>query len=82
MLLHRGLELADNPVALGGGRVDGDEVVVVQIDAPGAHLAEHRDGVVRGQGIADGLTEGIPTAVADGPEAERELVGRLRLIGV
>ena len=82
VLLHGRLELADDPVALGGGGIDRHEVVVVQVDAPGAHLAEHGDGVVGGKGIADGLAKGIATAVADGPEAERELVGGLGLIGV
>jgi hypothetical protein len=76
----RGEEICDNAVALGGCGVDRDEVVVVKVDAPGARLREHRDGVNRPQRVADGVSERVAPAVADGPQAERESVFRTRRV--
>ena len=68
------LELLDDAVALGGRGVDRHEIVVVQVDAPRADLAEHRHGVDRRQRRRDRVAERIAAAVADGPETEGELV--------
>ncbi len=38
------LEVADDAIALGGRRVDRHQIVVVEIDAPGAELAQTLDG--------------------------------------
>ena len=62
-------------VALGWRGVDGHEVVVVQVDAPGADArrasSPRRPG---GSDVADRLAERVAAAVGDGPEAEGELV--------
>ena len=54
---------------------DGDElIVVVEIDAVRAQFREALDRIARVERGADELAERIATAVADGPEAEGELV--------
>jgi hypothetical protein len=73
-LVQGGAEAGDQPVALGGVRAEGDEVVVVEGDAVGAQLGEAvhgLDGVQRGPG---GVAEGVAGLPADGPESEGELV--------
>ena len=67
-------KLADDRVALGGRGVDGNEIVVVQIHAVGADLAEHGRNVVGRNCRADEIAEGIAAAIADGPQAEGEFV--------
>jgi hypothetical protein len=79
---ERGLELAHDPVALGGAGPERDEVVVVQVDAVGAELRQLLDDVGRGQGLADGLPEGVAARIAHGPQTEGELVGLLGGVGV
>ena len=59
-----------------GSGVDRHEVVVVEVDAPGADLAEHRDGIHRRQRRTHRFTKRIAAAVADGPETKREFVLR------
>ena len=61
------LELLHDAVALRGGGVDGDEIVVVQVDAPRTDLGEHRDRVDRRERRPDDVAERIAAAVADGP---------------
>ncbi len=56
-------ELADNAVALGRSRVDGYQVVVVQVHAPGANFAQHLDDLVGRQGGAHGFAERVTAAV-------------------
>ena len=75
-------ELAHDAVALGRGRVDGHEVVVVEVHAPGADLAEQRYELDRGQPRPDRLAERVAAGVADRPQAERELVLRTRSVGI
>ena len=74
------LELLDDGIALVGGGSEGDEVVVVEVDAVGPELSEFADSLWRGDGGADGGAEGVGAGVADGPEAERELIGLLRRV--
>ena len=64
----------DDAIALGGRRVDGHQIVVVQVHAPGADLGEQLHGVDRRQGGTDFGAERIAAAVGDGPQAEGELV--------
>jgi hypothetical protein len=71
---ERLLEVVDDAIAVGGGGVDGHQVVVVEVHAVGADLREQVDDVNRRQCRADGIPERIAAAVADGPEPERELV--------
>ena len=61
-------------IALGGGGVDGHEVVVVEVHAIRAEFSESPhdgDGV---QCVARGLAKRIAAPVADCPQAEGELV--------
>ena len=74
MVLEGLLEAADDAIAFGGRRVDRHQIVVVEIDAPGAELAQPLDGDDGVDRRPDELAEGVATAVADGPEAEGELV--------
>ena len=74
------LEILDDAIALGGGGVDRHEVVVVQVDAPRADLGQQRDRIDRRQRIAHDVAERIAAAIADGPQAERELVFRPRCV--
>ena len=76
VLLARPREVTDDPVTLGGRGVDRHEIVVVEVHAPCADLAQERGGVDRRERRADGVAEGIAAAIADGPETERELVFR------
>jgi alanine racemase len=73
-------EIPDDLIALGACGVDGDEVVVVEIDAVRADLAEevaNLDGRKLG---ADGPTERIAADVADGPQAKGEFQFRIGLV--
>ena len=80
-LLERRLEVAQNLVALGGGRVDGNEVVVVQVDAIDAtDLAEQLHQLDRRALLAHRLAERVAPDVADGPQAKGEVILRARLI--
>ena len=74
MLLARRLELAHNAIALGWGGVDGHQIVVVQVDAPGAEFTQNGDDVVGRNGGANGLAKWIAAAVTECPEAERKFV--------
>ena len=68
------LEAADDAVAFGGRGVNRHQIVVVEIDAPRAEIAQPLDRNDRVHRWPDELAEGVSTAVADGPEAEGELV--------
>ena len=57
------LELLDDAIALGGRRVDGHQVVVVQVHAPGADIGQQLHGVDRRQGGTDFGAERIAAAV-------------------
>ena len=74
-LVERLAEAADDPVALGRRGVEGDEVVVVQVDAVGAEVGQEADGVGGVDGGPGRLAERVAPYVADGPEPEREPVG-------
>src|SRR5206468_11606763 len=67
-------KLLHDPIALGRRRVDWDQIVVVQVDAPRPNLRKHRDGGGRRKRIPDRITEWIAAAVADRPQSKRELV--------
>ena len=77
-----GLEVLDDGVALARRRVDRHQIVVVEIDAPGADLAEHPDRIDRRQRRADHVAEGVTSPIADCPEAERKFVFRSGIVGV
>ena len=54
----------------------GDEVLVVQADAPGAELGELAHGVDGVERLARRPAERVAPGIADGPEPEREAVLR------
>ena len=66
---------AEDPVAGGGVRAEGNQVVVVEGDAPGAEGGELLDRLDRVEGGAGGVTELVAALPADGPQAEGEVVG-------
>src|SRR6185503_13012983 len=68
------LELTDDVVAFGRRRVARDEIVVVEIDAICAELAEFFDDAVRRDRGAHRIAEWIASDVADGPQTEGEVV--------
>ena len=71
---ERRLELAHDPVAVGRRRIARHEVVVVEIHAVRAELAELLDDVDGRDRRAHRIAERIAADVADGPEAEGEVV--------
>jgi hypothetical protein len=81
VVAQRLLELGDDRVALLRTGVDRHEVLVVEIDAVGAHLGEQLDDLGRGEHRAHGCAEGITARIADGPETETELVRGARIEG-
>src|SRR5690606_2199160 len=73
-LLGDVLELGEDGLALGGGGVEGHDVVVVEGEAPGTELGELADVGAELERRAGGRAElvlGLPTG---GPQAEGELV--------
>src|SRR5207253_5339062 len=78
--LARAGEILHDAIPVGRRRVDRDEIVVVQIHAPGAHVGQHRDRIVGRKWRAHGVSERIASSIADGPEAERKLVLRARRV--
>ena len=79
-LLEGLLEAPDVLRARGIVRAEGDEVVVVEGDAPGAQLGQAIDGLDGVHVRPGGVTEGIAGLPPDGPEAEAELVGGCGLV--
>ena len=71
---ERLFELADDLVALGGGGVARNEIVVVQVHAVGAELTELADDLVRRDRWTNRIAEWVAAGIADGPEAKREVV--------
>ena len=63
-----------------GGRARRHQVVVVEAHAVGAQLGQVLDGVDRVERGPDLVAEGVPARVADGPEAEGEVVLRTGLV--
>ena len=76
-IAQRLLEVANDLVALGRGRVARHEIVVVQVDAVRAELAELADDLRRRDGRTHGIAERIAPWIADRPQAEGEVVFRL-----
>jgi len=81
LLLQRLLEIAHDAVALGRGRFDRDQVVVVEVDAPGAHLAQQLHQLHRRARFPHPHAERVAPGVADRPQAEAEFVFRSRCVG-
>ena len=71
---RRLLEAVDLLLALGVGRAEREQVVVVEGQAVGAELGELLDGVHDVERGAGRAAERVGPVVADGPESERELV--------
>src|SRR5262249_27378686 len=69
-------EVPYDAVAVGRGRVDRHEIVVVKIHAPGAEFSKLVYSCHRVERGPDELAEWIAPTIADGPKTEREFVGR------
>jgi hypothetical protein len=82
VIVTRFAKLAHDPVALRRRGVDGHEVVVVEVDAPCAHLGEQAHDLDRRARRPDEVAERIAPAMADGPETEGELVLGTGKIGI
>ena len=73
---QRALQPVDLRLPLGIGGAEGEQVVVVEGHAVGAELSELLHGVHDVERATSRAAEGVGAVVADGPEAEGELVGR------
>ena len=62
-------EVPHDAVAFGGGGVNGDQVVVVEVDAVGADIGQEMDEFDRGLHFAHWSAEWIAADVADRPQA-------------
>src|SRR5690606_71209 len=69
------LQAVDLLLPLGIRRSEGEEVVVVEGEAPGAEPGEAGDGLDDVERRASGPAEGVGAVVADGPQPEAEPVG-------
>src|SRR6185437_4689716 len=74
------LEVAHNLVMFRRSRVNWNQVVVVQVDAPRAYFSEQIDKLRRGEQGTDEVAEGITSAIADGPQSESKFMLRAWLI--
>ena len=75
--LQRLLEFTDDPSRSADARVARNEIVVVKVDAVGAELAELADDLVGRDRRTHRIAERIAARIADGPEAEGEVMFRL-----
>src|SRR5260221_9997721 len=71
---QRLFEVAHNLIALGGRGVDGRQVVVVRVYAPGAGLGQQLHQRRRREWVAHRQAEWIAAGVAYGPQAKAEFV--------
>ena len=74
-------EPLDDVLALGGRRAEGHEVVVVEADAVGTEVRQVVHGVDRVERRPYLTPEGVAALVADGPQAEGEVVLRVGVKG-
>jgi hypothetical protein len=72
VVLHRGLEIPHDLIALAGGGVDGNQIIVMEADAIGADFAQHVANLRRRDALAHRLAERIAAGIADGPKTEAE----------
>jgi hypothetical protein len=77
--VQRGLEVRQDPVPLGSGGVEGNQVIVVERHAVGAELGELVHGFDRVHIGAGGHTERVIARPSHGPQAKSETVFRSRL---
>ena len=74
------LEFAHDRVALRGRGVNGHQVVVVQIDAPGSDFPEHGYNFYWRQIRAHNIAKRISPAIAQRPQSKREPVDGFWLV--
>jgi len=77
---QRPLEVGDDALALGGRGVNGHQVVIVEIDAIGAHFGQQVHDLHWRERIAHLHTERVAPPVAHRPQAEGEFVPRLGIV--
>jgi hypothetical protein len=68
-------KVANQPITLRRAGIDRHEVIVMQVDAVGADVAQAPHGLDRREHGPRRIAERIATPMADRPEAEREAVG-------
>ena len=71
---QRPFEGGNDRVALARSRVEGDQVVVVEVDSVDAQGGELLDHALGRNHPAHGIAKRVTTRIADGPEAKREHV--------
>ena len=71
---QRLFEGGNDRVALARSRVEGDQVVVVEVDSVDAQGGELLDHALGRNHPAHGIAKRVTTRIADGPEAKREHV--------
>src|SRR5216684_1612934 len=75
-------ELAHNGVAFRRSGIDGHQVVVMKVDAPGSHFAEHGNDLDGRNDRANEIAERIAPPVPERPEPERKLMFGFWLVSV
>ena len=74
IIRERLLELAHNAVTLGRRCIEGNKVVIMQIDAPGPQFREFLHDVNWIKWRANELAEGVASPVADCPESKAKFI--------
>ena len=67
VLRTRFLEIANGLVAFLWRRIDGNQIVVVQIHSPGANLGQHRNDFCWGDDGSHEIAEWIAATISHGP---------------
>ena len=81
LLVQRLLEIADDPVALGRRCIDRDQVIVMEVDPPGADLAQQLYQLHRRARFPHTHAKRVAAGVADRPQAKAEFVFRFGCVG-
>lgn len=74
------LEVAYDAVALGRTRIERDEIVIMEADAPGSKFRKLLDDIDGIESRAHEIAEGVATAIANGLETKTEFVRFFRCV--
>jgi len=75
-------ELAHNRVAFRRSGVDRHQIIVVKVDPPSSHFAQHIGDFDRGNDRANEITKWIASPIPQRPEPEGKFVTRLWLVSI
>ena len=75
-IVHGLAEVPHDAIPFGSRGIDGHQIVVVEVDAPGTNLGQHVDDFDRCHHPADRIAERIAADVAHSPQTKSELVLR------